>query len=302
MKRRLLALLLALALVFSLSPSSFANVIEAAPKQEIRVIGTIRRVQVEDPNYPNGVLMLYPDQPVQVHYESLAAGKWVTETITRFQVTVDSSYEGRRVALTGQVMAAHTAHHHSPIVLYNCSLEAPPYPFTDVDQTAYYVEPLQWAVYRNITNGTSPTTFSPNLPCTRAQLVTFQWRMHGCPMPSARLNPFRDVSPSDYYYKAVLWAVENGISNGISFNTFGPDQVCTRGQMITFLYRDSGWSMDPEVPNPFTDVKPGDYSYDAVRWGLTWGITNGTTATTFSPNAPCTRAQAVTFLFRFYLT
>jgi len=170
-------------------------------------------------------------------------------------------------------------------------------PFSDVIDTEYFSLPVKWAMDLGITSGTSATTFSPYDSCTRAQAVTFLWRAAHQPEPMSSKNPFKDVSPSDYYYKAVLWAVEQGITKGISDNEFGPGQTCTRAQIVTFLHRFRG---EPGIGGTvsFTDVHEGDYFYGAVLWALADKITNGTTSTTFSPGDNCTRGQIVTFLFR----
>ena len=177
---------------------------------------------------------------------------------------------------------------------------APTNPFVDVKQGAYYYDPVLWAINHDpqITNGTSPTTFSPNANCTRGQIVTFLWRAKGQPEPKRTDNPFVDVNPSDYYYKAVLWAVEQEITNGTDATHFSPNASCTRGQAVTFLWRAEGKPAQSGGANSFTDVKPGQYYYDAVLWAVKNGITNGTSATTFSPDATCIRGQIVTFLYR----
>lgn len=171
--------------------------------------------------------------------------------------------------------------------------------FKDVESGSWYADAVQWAVDHKpqITNGTSATTFGPNANCTRAQMVTFLWRAAGEPAPKSLNNPFSDVKPSTYYYKAVLWAVEKGITNGTSKTTFSPEATVTRAQTVTFLWRLEG---QPKISttNPFKDVSTGQYYTDAVLWAVKNGITNGTSETTFSPSNPCTRAQIVTFLYR----
>ena len=171
-------------------------------------------------------------------------------------------------------------------------------PFVDVPGNAYYADAVSWAVANGITSGTTATTFSPNASCTRAQAVTFLWRAAGSPEPASTRNPFTDVKSDAYYYKAVLWAVEQGITVGTTDTTFSPNATCTRAQIVTFLWRDSG-SEAVQTAVPFEDVKRGMYYYNAVTWAVKNGITSGTTATTFSPNNDCTRAQIVTFLYRF---
>ena len=170
--------------------------------------------------------------------------------------------------------------------------------FTDVAKDAYYYDAVKWAVSRGITTGTSETTFSPRMVCTRGQAVTFLWRAAGCPVPGTTSCPFSDVSPSAYYYTAVLWAVEKGITNGTSEGIFSPNMVVSRSQTVTFLYRAAGSPDVSQGASGFTDVRPGTWYADAVAWALAKGITTGTSATTFSPNSLCTRGQMVSFLYR----
>lgn len=169
--------------------------------------------------------------------------------------------------------------------------------FTDVADKAYYRDAVEWAVENGITKGTTATTFSPNATCTRAQAVTFLWRAAGSPAPETSAMPFTDVPVGSYYYDAVLWAVENGITKGTSDTTFSPNMTCTRAQIVAFLWR-SEKSPAAGTANPFADVKPDAYYADAVLWAVKENITKGTTSTTFSPDADCTRAQIVTFLWR----
>ena len=176
--------------------------------------------------------------------------------------------------------------------------EKPKNPFKDVSENDYFYDAVLWAVDKDITSGTSATIFDANKNCTRAEMVTFLWRAAGKPEPTNRMNPFTDVKEDSYYYKAVLWAVENGITKGTSDTTFSPNDTCTRGQTATFLYRYAG---SPAVNgrNYFNDVNETDYYYDAVVWAASEGITTGTSATTFSPADFCTRGQIVTFLYRY---
>ncbi|MBQ9661822.1 MAG: leucine-rich repeat protein [Oscillospiraceae bacterium] len=162
----------------------------------------------------------------------------------------------------------------------------------------YYFDSVYWAVDRGITAGTSPTTFSPNKTCTRGQIVTFLWKAMGSPEPSPASNPFTDVKDSDYFYKPVLWAKEKGVTSGTSATTFSPGKACTRGQIMTFLWIALGRPEPASQSNPFTDVSTGDYYYKPVLWAVENGITSGTSATTFSPGKACTRAQAMTFLYK----
>ena len=169
--------------------------------------------------------------------------------------------------------------------------------FVDVPEGSYYEEAVAWAVENGITKGTSDTTFDPNGICTRAQAVTFLWRTAGSPAPKTSTMPFTDVKAGSYYYDAVLWAVENGITKGTSATTFSPDADCTRAQIVTFLWR-AQKSPAADSVNPFTDVAADAYYVDAVLWAVEEKVTKGTSETTFSPDADCTRAQIVTFLYR----
>ena len=171
--------------------------------------------------------------------------------------------------------------------------------FHDVSRLDYFYDAVKWAAENGIASGTGRYTFSPNAVCTRAQTVTFLWRAAGSPLPRYRVCPFTDVNPRDYYYDAVLWAVEQGITTGLNATTFGPDVTVTRGQVATFLYRAASASA-PTTFNPFTDVKTTAYNYSAILWAYDNRITTGTSDTTFSPDAYCTRAQIVTFLYRYY--
>ena len=171
--------------------------------------------------------------------------------------------------------------------------------FRDVTRYDYFYSAVKWAAENGIASGTSRYTFSPDAVCTRAQTVTFLWRAAGSPMPTYRISPFTDVNYGDYYYNAVLWAVEQGITTGLTATTFGPDKTVTRGQVAMFLYRAAS-AVKPNITNSFTDVKSTAYNYDAILWAYDNRITTGTSTTTFSPDAFCTRAQIVTFLYRFY--
>ncbi len=169
--------------------------------------------------------------------------------------------------------------------------------FADIADGSYYEDAVDWAVKSGITKGTDNTHFSPNGICTRAQAVTFLWRAAGSPEPESDVMPFTDVTADSYYYNAVLWAVENGITKGTDDTVFSPDMTCSRAQIVTFLWR---FEKSPSVGtvNPFADVKSDAYYADAVLWAVSEDITNGTSDTEFSPDADCTRAQIVTFLWR----
>ena len=169
--------------------------------------------------------------------------------------------------------------------------------FYDVPNGAYFYEAVKWAVKNGITTGVGNDLFAPEQPCTRAQIVTFLWRAAGSPEPKTA-SSFTDVSASAYYAKAVAWAVENGITNGMTETTFAPDATCTRGQSVTFLYRALKGTASGSAN--FTDVKSDAFYADAISWAVANNVTNGTSNTTFSPNADCTRAEIVTFLYRAY--
>ena len=169
--------------------------------------------------------------------------------------------------------------------------------FKDVPANAYYYEAVKWAQEKGITGGIGNGLFGPNDPCTRGQIVTFLWRAAGSPEPETRAMPFTDIPVGSYYYDAVLWAVENDITKGTNDTTFSPNMTCTRAQIVAFLWR-SEKSPAAGTANPFADVKSTAYYADAVLWAAKEDITKGTTNTTFSPGADCTRAQIVTFLWR----
>ena len=171
-------------------------------------------------------------------------------------------------------------------------------PFTDVDPEAYYYPAVLWAVENGITGGVSDTQFDPDGHCTRAQMVTFLWRAAGQPEPDSLSNPFADVSADAYYYRAVLWAAEQEVTDGVSDTQFDPDGQCSRGQMVTFLWRAAGQPQAGSGSNAFTDVDAGEYYYQPILWAYANDITDGTSDSTFSPAQICSRAQAVTFLHR----
>lgn len=175
--------------------------------------------------------------------------------------------------------------------------ESSKFNFHDVTRFDYFYDAVKWAVDHDITSGTGRYTFSPDAVCTRAQTVTFLWRAAGSPRPVSTVNPFTDVHYGDYFYQAVLWAVENGITMGTSATTFSPDATVTRAQVVTFLWRANG---QPAAWNSgFTDVSADAYYAKAVAWAVQNGITTGTGFGVFSPDAACTRAQIVTFLYRY---
>lgn len=214
----------------------------------------------------------------------------VSATIVGSNVYTDKSSGAKSVAVTpGGVTVSTVSDSLS-------GTEETPVRFTDVPDGAYYADAVRWAVENGITTGTGENTFSPDAPCTRAQMVTFLWRANGSPEPKDSGNRFSDVSAGAYYYKAVLWAVENGITTGTGATTFSPDATVTRGQTVTFLHRAAG---SPQASGSrFSDVDSDAYYAAAVAWAVANGITDGVSATSFAPGSPCTRAQIVTFLYR----
>lgn len=206
---------------------------------------------------------------------------------------------GNAVSVTKQAETTYTFTMPSSKVSVDASFAAiqTAISFRDVKQGDYFYDAVQWAVEKGITAGTSANTFSPNASCTRAQMVTFLWRAAGSPASKSTTNPFKDISSSDYYYDAVLWAVENGITTGTGADAFAPNTTVTRGQTVTFLYRAAG-SPEGNGNSSFLDINKNDYYNSAVLWAAQNGITTGTGDGRFSPGADCTRAQIVTLLFR----
>ena len=216
-----------------------------------------------------------------------------------FTITPDKGYTVSNVKIDGRSIGAvksytfeNVKRAHTIEVRFTRANE-----FIDVPSDSYFYEAVMWAVENGVTTGASTSRFDPNGICTRAQAVTFLWRAAGSPKPETRTMPFTDVPAGSYYYDAVLWAVENGITKGTSNTTFSPNMTCTRAQIVTFLWR-SEKSPAAGTANPFADVKSTAYYAGAVLWAVKEDITKGTTNTTFSPDADCTRAQIVTFLWR----
>ena len=222
-----------------------------------------------------------------------------------FTITPDKSYAVSNVKIDGKSIGAVKSYtfenvrrpHTIEVIFMKANGNPQTGVFVDVATGSYYEDAVDWAVENGITQGTDDTHFSPDGICTRAQAVTFLWRAAGSPAPRSRTVPFTDVPAGSYYYDAVLWAVENGITKGTSDTTFSPNMTCTRAQIVAFLWR-SEKSPAAGTANPFADVKSTAYYADAVLWAAKEDITKGTTNTTFSPNADCTRAQIVTFLWR----
>ena len=222
-----------------------------------------------------------------------------------FTITPDKGYAVSNVKIDGKSIGAVKSYtfknvrrnHAIEVIFTKVNGNPQTGVFVDVATGSYYEDAVDWAVENGITKGTDDTHFSPDGICTRAQAVTFLWRTAGSPNPETRAMPFTDVPVGSYYYDAVLWAVENGITKGTSDTTFSPNMTCSRAQIVAFLWR-SEKSPAAGTANPFADVKSTAYYADAVLWAVKENITKGTTSTTFSPNADCTRAQIVTFLWR----
>ena len=222
-----------------------------------------------------------------------------------FTITPDKGYAVANVKIDGKSIGAVKSYtfenvrrtHTIEVIFMKANGNPQTGVFVDVATGSYYEDAVDWAVENGITKGTDDTHFSPDGICTRAQAVTFLWRAAGSPEPETRAMPFADIPVGSYYYDAVLWAVENGITKGTSDTTFSPNMTCTRAQIVAFLWR-SEKSPAAGTANPFADVKSTAYYADAVLWAVKENITKGTTSTTFSPNADCTRAQIVTFLWR----
>ena len=243
-----------------------------------------------------------PDYVPSVDYSALDAaiaaadtdpGKWTDASFAALQEALKTAKAARESEDQAVVDAAAAALDAAVRAL----VERPP--FEDVQNSEdYFFAPVYWAVEKGVTTGATPTTFNPDAGCTRAQVVTFLWRAAGKPVPTKLDNPFTDVQKGQYYYSAVLWAVEKKITNGTSANTFDPEKTCTRAQIVTFLWRAAGEPKPTAATCDFTDVKAGAYYYDAVLWAVEKEITNGTSKNTFDPEKTCTRAQIVTFLYR----
>ena len=222
-----------------------------------------------------------------------------------FTITPDKGYAVANVKIDGKSIGATKSYtfenvsrtHTIEVIFMKANGNPQTGVFVDVATGSYYEDAVDWAVENGITKGTDDTHFSPDGICTRAQAVTFLWRTAGSPASKTSTMPFTDVPVGSYYYDAVLWAVENGITKGTSDTTFSPNMTCSRAQIVTFLWR-SEKSPTAGTANPFADVKSTAYYADAVLWAVKENITKGTTSTTFSPNADCTRAQIVTFLWR----
>ena len=216
--------------------------------------------------------------------------------------TEDGLTEGKKCAVCGETLVAQEivsalGHAWKGTGCENCEATRVN-PFTDVPEGSFYIDPVLWAVEKGITTGATADTFNPGGECQRAAVVTFLWRAAGSPEPTSAVNPFTDVKESDFFYKAVLWAVEKGVTNGISATQFGPYSLCNRAQVVTFLWRAMGQPDVAAAETPFTDVTETAWYGPAVLWAVEKGITNGMSATEFGVNTVCNRAQVVTFLYR----
>ncbi len=243
------------------------------------------------------VLVAQEETPALGHTEVVEAA--VAATCEKTGLT-----EGKHCSVCNKVLAAQetvpmAAHSYKDGICTVCGVKDPTFnPFPDVAETSPYYDAILWAYNNDITTGKLDGTFGVNDGCTRAQIVTFLYRQAGSPEVSADVvNPFTDVSADSVYYKAIMWAVSEGITKGTTATTFDPNAVCTRGQIVTFLFRASG-DEKVETTVSFSDVAAGSYCYDAVAWAVANGVTKGFSDTTFAPDATCTRGQAVTFIYR----
>ena len=237
--------------------------------------------------------------PVGHRYEGIVTEPTCTEGgFTTYVCSCGDSYVSNYTNALG--------HKYAEGLCIRCGADDPNYqkpvenPFTDVPEDSFYFSPVLWAVENGITTGASADSFNPGGECMRAHVVTFLWRAAGSPEPVSNINPFVDVKESDFYYKAVLWAVEKGITNGSDATHFNPFGICNRAQVVTFLYRAFGSPAVESENNPFADVPTVGWYTAPVLWAVQNGITNGLSADSFGPDSPCNRAQVVTFLHRSY--
>lgn len=252
-------------------------------------------------------LLQDPEGVVYVTLNSASGSKYYNITNEAFTYTAVQNQEKTpnysAVTVTEDTLTVTTyrANDGSVVDTFTIAKSGPQSPFADVqDSESYFYDAVLWGWANGVTNGVSAGVFAPNGGCTRAMIVTMLWRLAGEPEPTITVSPFVDVQDAGrYWYKAVLWAYEKGVTLGTSADTFSPNGICTRGQLITFLYR---WAGAPAVgagSTGFEDVPTGSYFYNAVCWAETLGVTDGVSAAAFSPNAACTRAQTITFLYRF---
>ena len=259
-------------------------------------------VSIPDTKIPTGI---YEHGTVTVSPKSASKGDTVTITATPDKgYTLESltvlDKDGKTLKLTDKSSGKYTFVMPAGKVTIKADFteQTADLIFADVPADAYYYEAVKWAADKGITGGIGDSLFAPNQSCTRAQIVTFLWRAAGSPEPKA-LSSFADVPADAYYAKAVAWAVENGITNGTTDTTFGPDETCTRAHGVTFLSRAAGTNTASGNSN-FADVDANAYYASAVKWAVDNGITNGIGSSLFGPDSSCTRAQIVTFLYRMY--
>jgi hypothetical protein len=242
---------------------------------------------------------------IELTKETPADGTDETGAGTSYDLTV--SADGKTIDFSGKVTLKPANTDETPLRTASIKnsdgsrhlvVSGEPFPYTDVTSGSYYYDAVNWADLLGITEGVGDGKFDPAGSCTRAQMVTFLWRAAGKPEPKTVDCPFTDVDPQAYYYKALLWAYENGIVQGIGGGRFAPDGYCDRAQAVTFLFRALGGRADGSIP--FGDVAEGQYYSDAVKWAWENGVTEGTTPSTFSPDDDCLRCQIVTFLYRAY--
>ena len=252
-----------------------------------------------------GACALYADNGIVVQGGSIAVhngGYWyINERTGQPSITNNGLLELAPGTTSDEIASWKISGNNGVIVVndnYYTNSGNPGTPFADVALDAYYYDSVRWAMTSGVTDGTSQTTFSPDRACTRAQMVTFMWRAAGEPAPTTTTCPFTDVPADAYYRDAVLWAVENGITDGVTPTLFKPESTVTRGQTVTFLWRAEGTPAAAGTGMSFEDVPEGLWYTDAVKWAVENEVTNGITATLFKPDNACTRAQIVTFLFR----
>lgn len=237
-------------------------------------------------------------QLARIHYYDTGSNHKYTDTV--YPASCTSTGRIEHVCTCGIKYTEYLCelgHEFVDNICVRCGASASTDGFTDISSDKYYFDAINWAVGSGITLGTTESTFSPNDVCTRAQIVTFLWRAAGRPVYNDGVLQFVDVPQSAYYYNAVKWAERNNITEGTDSTHFSPNATCTRAQIVTFLMRAKRFTGDaPDVD--FVDVTVGSYYYKAVCWATKYGVTLGTDATHFSPNAGCTRAQVVTFLYR----
>ena len=278
---------LALTLTGADDQALVADTAEKAPAEGVVSWGQSLKLSIQGGNDTDGTAVLYVNGR-RTSETAMTANTTITVDVPAASLTAGF---GEKNVLEVQIEKADGTINASRYV--TVLVEAP----ADVDTDSFYAEPVRWAMAEGITTGTTRTTFDPNGACMRAVAVTFLWRAAGSPEPVAAVNPFADVQESDFYYKAVLGAVENGITYGLTEDRFGPYALCNRAQIVTFLWRAEG-QPDASAKAAFTDVQDGQFYTTAVAWAVENGITNGVSKTAFGRENVCNRAQIVTFLYR----